>query len=88
MRQMIRTSVLALGMTAALAGGAWTVQAQGPKGGGEKHPVLRNSMNQLEGIRDRLLKAPSDFGGHKAKAIEAISGAMNELQQAIAFDAK
>jgi hypothetical protein len=88
MRQMIRTSVLAIGLTAALAGGAWTVHAQGGKGGGEKHPVLRNSMNQLEGIRDRLLKAPTDFGGHREKAVDAISHAINELQQAIAFDAK
>jgi len=85
MRQMIRTSVLALGLTAAFASGAWTVQAQGGK---EKHPVLRSSMNQLEGVRDRLLKAPTDFGGHREKAVDAISHAITELQQAIAFDSK
>jgi hypothetical protein len=54
MTQRIRTLLLALGMAVAFAGGAWRVQAQA-----EKHPVLRNSIHQLEGIKDRLQKAPS-----------------------------
>jgi hypothetical protein len=87
MRQSLRTGVLALGLAAALAGSAWGVQAQGNKGG-EKHPVLRNSMRQLEAIKDRLQKAPTDFGGHREKAVDAIGHAINELQQAIEFDKK
>jgi hypothetical protein len=87
MRQSLRTGVLALGLATALAGSAWGVQAQGNKGG-EKHPVLRNSMRQLEAIKDRLQKAPTDFGGHREKAVDAIGHAINELQQAIEFDKK
>ena len=45
-------------------------------------------MRQLEGIKDRLQKAPTDFGGHREKAVDAISHAISELQQAIQFDNK
>jgi hypothetical protein len=88
MRQSIRAGVVAIGLAAALAGGSWAVQAQGNKGGGEKHPVLQNSMRQLEAVKDRLQKAPTDFGGHREKAVDAIGHAISELQQAIAFDKK
>ena len=87
MKQSVRTVFVALGLAAVLAGGDWAVQAQGNKGG-EKHPVLQNSMRQLEGIKDRLQKAPTDFGGHREKAVDAISHAISELQQAIQFDNK
>ncbi len=83
MTQRIRTILVALGIAIALAGGAWSVQAQT-----EKHPVLRNSIRQLEGIKDRLQRAPSDFGGHRVAAIGAINHAMSELNEAIAFDRK
>jgi hypothetical protein len=88
MRQSLRAGVLALGLAAALAGSGWSVQALDDKGGGEKHPVLRNSMRQLEAIKDRLQKAPTDFGGHREKAVDAIGHAISELQQAIEFDKK
>jgi hypothetical protein len=88
MRQSLRTGVLAIGLAAALAAGsAWGAQAQGNKGD-EKHPVLANSMKQLEAIKDRLQKAPTDFGGHREKAVDAIGHAISELQQAIEFDKK
>ncbi len=86
MRQSIRAGVLALGLATAVAGSAWGVQAQGK--GGEKHPVLRNSMRQLEAVKDHLQKAPTDFGGHREKAVDAIGHAISELQQAIEFDKK
>ena len=78
-----RVSVGVLLLLGALAAGAWTVQGQN-----EKHPVLQRSIQQLENIKDHLQQAPSDFGGHKAAAIESINHAMNELHQAIAFDKK
>ena len=62
MKQSVRNVFFALGLAAVLGGGGWAVEAQGNKGG-EKHPVLQNSMRQLEGIKDRLQKAPTDFGG-------------------------
>jgi hypothetical protein len=88
MRQSIRTSLVALGLATTLAGGAWTVQAAQAKNGGERHPVLRTSMRQLEAVKDRLQKAPTDFGGHREKAVDAIGHAISELQQAIEVDKK
>jgi len=76
MSQSIRTSLVALGLAAALTGGAWIVQAKEP------HPVLQNSKRQLEAIKDRLQKAPTDF------AVDAIGHAISELDQAIQYDSK
>ena len=84
MKQAIWRSAMALGLVAALAGG---VYAQGGRKA-EKHPVLQNSIRQLGVIKDRLQKAPTDFGGHKEKAVDAINHAIDELNQAIAFDKK
>ena len=109
MTQSIRTAIVAIGLVAAVTGGAWgrqAVLAQGGTGAGavqgaaqgagqkqnkngnERHPVLKNSMRQLENIKDRLQKAPTDFGGHREKAVDAITHAISELQQAIQFDSK
>ena len=60
--------------------------AQGAHAKRERHPVLQNSIRQIEVIKDHLQKAPSDFGGHRVAAIEALNRAMSELQQAIQFD--
>jgi hypothetical protein len=101
MTQSIRMTIVAIGLLAALTGGAWgrqavlaqagtgagALQAQN-KNGKERHPVLQNSRRQLEAIRDRLQKAPTDFGGHREKAVDAITHAINELEQAIQFDNK
>ncbi len=84
MKRYARRSIVILGLAAALAGGAYRgVAAQQ---GGEKHPVLRQSMRQLEGVRDRLQKAPTDFGGHREVAVDHINRAISELEQAIQFD--
>jgi hypothetical protein len=101
MTQSIRRAIITISLVAAVTGGAWgrqAVLAQGGTGAGagqkqnkngkEGHPVLQNSMRQLENIRDRLQKAPTDFGGHREKAVDAITHAISELQQAIQFDQK
>ncbi len=86
---MMYRGVLVVGMAAVLAGGAWTVEAQGKaQGKKENHPVLQQSIHQLEGIKDRLQKAPADFGGHRERTVDAIGHAIEELNQAIAFDKK
>jgi hypothetical protein len=99
MSQSIRTALIAFGITLALAGGTAgtpTLLAEaGPNGGApqkqdrngkEHHPVLQNAKRQLEAIKDRLQKAPTDFGGHREKAVDAITHAISELDQAIEFD--
>lgn len=83
-------------LTALLTGGVATtvvrpVEAavqQKKQNAKEGHPVLQQSIRQLEAIKDRLQKAPTDFGGHREAAVDAITKAINELHQAEAFDKK
>ncbi len=99
MKNVIRKEFGAFGVAALLAVGAGVLQ--GPpaqaatfasdvqaKAKHERHPVLQQSIRQLEGVKDRLQKAPTDFGGHRAAAVEAITRAISELREAEAFDKK
>jgi hypothetical protein len=86
MSRTIRMMLAVATLLVAFAGGA--VMAQGGQAKREAHPVLQNSIRQIEAIKDRLQNAPSDFGGHRVAAIEALNHAISELQQAIQFDKK
>ena len=94
MTPSIRTSLTVVCLTVSLAGSAWTTKTvlaqtgQKPAAGArrEGHPVLQSSVRQIEAIKDRLQRAPADFGGHKEAAIDALNHALNELNQAIQFD--
>jgi hypothetical protein len=97
MTHLIRKELVAFGFAALLAAGAgvWQGSAQAAtlaevqaKARAERHPVIQQSIRQLEGVKDRLQKAPTDFGGHRAAAVEAITRAIGELHQAEAFDKK
>jgi len=81
---MIRRMLIALAVAAAFSAGALTANAQNK----EQHPVLERAITQIENIKDHLQKAPHDFGGHKQKAIDALSIANDELRQAMQFDKK
>src|SRR5215471_19139425 len=87
MRRHVSRSFIVFGLAAALAGGAYAGVSALPAPSGpraamnanddrEKHPVLRQSMHQLEAIKDRLQKAPTDFGGHREAAVDAINRAI------------
>ena len=52
----------------------------------EKHPEIRMALKRLEGAKDAMQKAASDFGGHKSKAIDATNIAISELREALKFD--
>lgn len=82
--------VVAFAITATLAGGGWVAYAQGQRGmqGKEGHPLLERAIDQIGNIKSRLQSAPKDFGGHKQKAIDALSLAADELRQAKQFDNK
>ena len=54
----------------------------------ERHPELRNALKKLREAKSDLEKAAHDYGGHKAKAIESISHAIEELKAALEFDKK
>ena len=82
---MIRRTAIIAGLAAAFSIAAWSTQAQAAK---EPHPVLAKAVEQINAIKGRLQQAPKDFGGHKQKAIDALSLATDELRQAIQFDHK
>ncbi len=99
MTQLIRKRLAAFGCAALLAVGTGVVQGPTAQAAAsasdvqtnakhERHPVLQQSIRQLEGVKDRLQKAPTDFGGHRAAAVEAITRAITELRQAETFDKK
>jgi hypothetical protein len=100
MTSSFRRSLITLCLIGAVVGGVSTstpeaLQAQASANSGvqnrtakEHHLVLQNSIQQNEGVKDRLRKAPSDFGGHKETAIDAIDHALTELQQAVQYDQK
>ena len=89
MKPSIRAAAVTLGLIGIYAGGAYTSNAFAQGGRGkESHPVIQNSIRQIEGVKDRLQKAPWDFGGHKVAAIEALDRALGELHQAEQFDRK
>ena len=54
----------------------------------EHHPELRKALRKLRGAKEDLEKAASDYDGHKAKAIEAITHAIEELKDAMGSDKK
>jgi hypothetical protein len=45
-------------------------------------------MRQLEAAKDSLQHAAHDFGGHREAAIKSIDEALNQLNQALAYDKK
>ena len=96
MTNRLRTLLIGFACVVIFGTGGWTLGAaaeaapaqtkSAPKKGTEAHPLLTNSIRQIEAIKDRLQKAPTDFGGHKEAAIDALNRADNELHQAIQFD--
>jgi hypothetical protein len=53
----------------------------------ERHPVIRESIEKIEGARHALTDyADRDFGGHRAKAVEHLDQALKELHMAMDYD--
>jgi hypothetical protein len=95
MSRTVRHRVIGLALATLIGSGVWTAvpmaqaapkPASQNQEGKERHPVLQNSIRQIEAIKDRLQNAPTDFGGHKEAAIDALNRAMNELRQAVQYD--
>jgi hypothetical protein len=56
---------------------------------GERHPVIRAAIKDLERAKASLQnRADNDLGGHRVKAIEAIDEALQQLQLALKFEPK
>jgi Spy/CpxP family protein refolding chaperone len=93
---------LGLASLAVAAAGSWVAAAaqqtpspappapQAPakpqKGETDKRPRLEKALEELRAIKQHLEKAPHDFGGHRVKAIEAVSEAIKQIELAAKFD--
>lgn len=49
------------------------------------HPEIDDAIGLLNRAQDRLHHAAHDFGGHRDKAIDHISKALDELREALAY---
>jgi len=57
------------------------------RGAREEHPVIEESIRQLEHVKDELEhKAAHDFKGHRVAAIKNIDQALRELHMALESD--
>jgi hypothetical protein len=57
------------------------------KKGGERHPEIHEAQRQLQHARETLQHdAARDFQGHRAKAVEHINQALQELNLALQAD--
>jgi hypothetical protein len=52
----------------------------------ERHPHIRQSIRELREARKELRTADHDFGGHRVQAIEAVDGAIKQLEIALKYD--
>ncbi len=55
------------------------------KGREEGHPNIQAAIRHLEQAKESLQKAPSKFGGHKAKALDLTDEAIRECREALRF---
>ena len=77
---MSRRAVLA-GMGGLVAAGTGGVAlAKGNRAG---HPRLVKSLQEMRDARHYLEVAPTDFGGHKTRAIQALTAAIEEIDLAL-----
>ena len=54
----------------------------------ERHPQIHAAMRALRQAEQHLERAEHHFGGHRAKALELVKQAENELKEALAVQYK
>ena len=54
----------------------------------EHHSELHKALRKLKAVKQDLEKASHEYGGHKAKAIEAIDQAIEEIKTALESEKK
>ena len=86
----MRRSMSAFLVAACLGGVALPVvtSAENARQEAGEHPRIARAIQELEEAIKYMEAAPHDFGGHKAKAIEASRAAVQELREALRFRAK
>lgn len=58
------------------------------RAGAEPQPHMQSALGSLETALGQLQKASADKGGHRVKAIEFTSKAIEQVKKGIAFDNK
>jgi hypothetical protein len=62
--------------------------AETPREEAVEHPRIAAAIHEMEDAIAYMDAAPHDFGGHKAKAIEATRHAVEQLKLALVYRAK
>lgn len=74
----VLAGILALVIGIRTVGSVWA--------GGEPQPRMRNALKFLLIAKGELGKATPDKGGHRAKALELTSSAIEQVNKGIKFD--
>jgi hypothetical protein len=64
------------------------VQGAARKARVEAHPRIHSAIRELQAAKEELQKAPHDFGGHRADAVQAVDRALEQLRLALQYDKK
>ena len=67
---------------------AFVIPHQNAKTEAGEHPRLKKAITEMEDAIDYLEKAPHDFGGHRAAALEDTKKAVKSLKLALEYRAK
>jgi hypothetical protein len=67
---------------------AFVIPQQNEKTEAGEHPRIRKAIHEMEDAIDYMEKAPHDFGGHKAAAIQDTKNAIKSLRLALEYRAK
>jgi hypothetical protein len=54
-----------------------------PRAAAAEHPRLHVALYELRHARTELKEARHDFGGHRAEALEALDGAITQIERAL-----
>ena len=70
----------------AAGAGAGTMYLTTGEAGAENQPHMRAALGSLQSGQGQLQAATADKGGHRAKAIELVNAAIDQVNRGIAFD--
>ena len=77
--------VLVVGLVLRTSSVAFTQDKPARPERGERHPQIQGAMHALRNAERHLERAEHHFGGHRAKALELVKQAENELEAALAY---
>ena len=67
---------------------AFVIVQNNKKTEANEHPRIEKAIEELNSAIEYMEKAPHDFGGHKAEALEDSRNAVKSLKLALAYRAK